>query len=104
MEKSKKEFIYAFDKKIKRKVPHVIKNGYAISLVTGNKINTKNKMIKLKKIIKTTNYIYFKSLYYIFCFLGVWLGVYLMELKTINNHIGCIIVLTISYMLWTKKK
>ena len=60
-------------------------------------------MVKLKEIIKTTNYIYFKSLYYVFCFLGIWLSVYLMELKTISNYVGCMVVLTIAYMLWTKK-
>lgn len=31
------EFIYAYDPIIRKRVPHVVRNGWAISLVTGNK-------------------------------------------------------------------
>ncbi len=31
------QYIYAFDPIIRRRVVHVIKNGWAISMVTGNK-------------------------------------------------------------------
>lgn len=31
------KYIYAYDPKIKRRVPHVVRNGVAISLVTGNR-------------------------------------------------------------------
>lgn len=39
--KTKREYIYAFDPIIKRRVPHVVRGGYAISLVTGNKFKYK---------------------------------------------------------------
>ena len=43
MKKSKSDFkyIYAFDPIIKKRVVHVVKNGYAISLVTGHKFRYK---------------------------------------------------------------
>jgi hypothetical protein len=31
------EYIYAYDPIIKRRVPHIIVNGWAISMVTGNR-------------------------------------------------------------------
>ena len=34
---TKYKFVYAFDKQIDKRVPHVIKGNYIISLVTGNK-------------------------------------------------------------------
>ncbi len=37
------KYIYAFDQKIKKRVLHVVKNGYAISLITGNKFKYKKK-------------------------------------------------------------
>ncbi len=44
--KKKKTFIYAYDPKIKRRVVHVVSNGFAISLVTGNKFKYSPKKIK----------------------------------------------------------
>jgi len=35
--KEEKQYIYAFDPIIGKRVVHVVINGYAISLVTGNK-------------------------------------------------------------------
>jgi len=49
MPKSKYEYIFAFDRKIKRRVVHVLKNGYAISLVTGNKFRYPKKRKRVKK-------------------------------------------------------
>ncbi len=41
----RKKFIYAYDPKIRRRVVHVVVNGKAISLITGNsfKYNPKKK-------------------------------------------------------------
>ena len=49
---SNQKFIYALDKKINKKVPHKIKDGFAISLVTGSKfkyiLNKKNVQVRKK--------------------------------------------------------
>ncbi|MCF7910554.1 hypothetical protein K9L16_02675 [Candidatus Pacearchaeota archaeon] len=37
----KTKYIYAYDPKIKRRVVHIVKQGKAISLVTGNKFKYK---------------------------------------------------------------
>lgn len=46
---SNQQFIYALDKKINKKVPHKIKDGFAISLVTGSRF----KYISTKKNVQT---------------------------------------------------
>jgi hypothetical protein len=41
--KKKNEFVYAYDKGIGMRVVHVVKDGYAVSLVTGNKFKVVKK-------------------------------------------------------------
>ena len=41
MKKTEKFFVYAYDPKIKRRVVHVVINGWAYSLVTGHKFKYK---------------------------------------------------------------
>ena len=45
----KVKYITAFDPIIKKKVAHIVKNGVAYSLVTGNQFNYKPKKRKRKK-------------------------------------------------------
>lgn len=47
----KYEYFYLYDPTIKRRVPHLLLNGWYISLVTGNKIPVKS--AKNMKVIKT---------------------------------------------------
>jgi len=42
-EKTKKQYIYAYDPVIKKRVVHVVINGWSISLVTGHKFRYNKK-------------------------------------------------------------
>ena len=42
------QYIYAYDPKIRKRVVHVIRDGYAVSLVTGNRFPFNKKLLKKK--------------------------------------------------------
>ena len=37
------KYVYALDRKLKKRVVHVVKNGYAISLITGQRFKLRRK-------------------------------------------------------------